>query len=97
MSKVSNPPLFTPEHTMILQTEEQAREHNGAVGGWVTKPMECNWTLRDLFAAAALAGMHARDYYDEGQQTPEQRTRLAYIDADAALAAREGGEGDGDN
>lgn len=46
-------------------------------------------TLRDYFAAKALQGMHSRDTYDKGQATPEQRARLAYIDADAMLKARE--------
>jgi len=46
-------------------------------------------SLRDYFAAKALAGMHARDGYDEGQRTPDQRARLAYIDADAMLRARD--------
>ncbi len=45
-------------------------------------------TLRDWFAGQALAGMHARDAYDDGQQTPEQRAALAYIDADAMLTER---------
>ena len=46
-------------------------------------------TLRDYFAAKAMQGMHARDTFDAGQATPEQRARLAYIDADAMLKARE--------
>jgi hypothetical protein len=46
-------------------------------------------TLRDYFAAAALNGMHARDTFDHGQATTEQRARLCYIDADAMLAERE--------
>jgi hypothetical protein len=45
-------------------------------------------TLRDRFALAALTGMMARDTYDEGQATPEQRAKLSYIEADAMLAAR---------
>lgn len=46
-------------------------------------------TLRDYFAAHALGGMQARDTYDAGQQTPQQRAALAYLDADAMLAARD--------
>lgn len=45
--------------------------------------------LRDHFAGQALAGMHARDTYDAGQDSPEKRARLAYLDADAMLAARQ--------
>lgn len=45
-------------------------------------------SLRDYFAAQAIAGMHARDTYDVGQATPEQRAALAYIDADAMLKVR---------
>ena len=42
-------------------------------------------SLRDWFAGMALSGMAARDVFDEGQATPQQRARLAYIDADAML------------
>jgi hypothetical protein len=45
-------------------------------------------SLRDYFAAKVLAGMHARDTYDDGQATPAQRAALAYLDADAMLAER---------
>jgi hypothetical protein len=45
-------------------------------------------SLRDYFAAAALFGMNARDGFDPGQATPEQRASLAYIEADAMLAER---------
>jgi hypothetical protein len=45
-------------------------------------------TLRDWFAGQALAGMHARDSYDDGTASPKQRARLAYIDADAMIEAR---------
>jgi len=45
-------------------------------------------SLRDWFAGQVLTGMHARDEYDEGLATPQQRARLAYIDADAMLEAR---------
>ena len=38
-------------------------------------------TLRDYFAA--------RDSHDAGLATPQQRAKLAYIDADAMLKARE--------
>ena len=46
-------------------------------------------TLRDYFAAKALQGFAARDVFDSGLATPEQRAKLAYIDADAMLKARE--------
>lgn len=46
-------------------------------------------TLRDWFAGQAIAGMHARDAFDKGQATPQQRAKLSYIDADALLAERE--------
>ena len=45
-------------------------------------------TLRDYFAAKAMQGMHARDTFDAGQARPEQRARLAYIEADAMMKAR---------
>jgi hypothetical protein len=45
-------------------------------------------TVRDYFAAKVLQGMHARDSFDPGQATPEQRTKQAYIDADAMMEAR---------
>lgn len=48
-----------------------------------------NMDLLDYFAGKALAGMHARDAFDPGQSTPEQRAKLAYIDARAMLAERE--------
>lgn len=46
-------------------------------------------TLRDYFAAMTLQGMHARNQYDAGQASPYQRTKLAYIEADAMMNARE--------
>jgi len=45
-------------------------------------------TLRDYFAGLAMQGMMARDAFDGGQARPEQRARLAYIEADAMLQAR---------
>lgn len=45
-------------------------------------------SLRDYFAAMVLQGIHARDSYDSGQAFPEQRARLAYIEADEMLKAR---------
>jgi hypothetical protein len=45
-------------------------------------------TLRDYFAAKAMQGMNARDGFDAGQASPEQRAKLAYIEADAMLKAR---------
>lgn len=51
-------------------------------------------TVRDWFAGQALAGMHARDSFDIGQVTPEQRAKLAYRDANAMMKARKGGGGE---
>lgn len=48
-----------------------------------------HFTLRDLFAACTMMGMFARDDYDPGLATPQQRARLAYIQDDALLAERE--------
>jgi hypothetical protein len=45
-------------------------------------------TARDYFAAKAMQGMMARDTYDSGQASPGERAALAYIEADAMLAAR---------
>ena len=52
-------------------------------GAW-----QLGMTLRDYFAAKALQGFAARDVFDPGLATPEQRAKLAYIDADAMLKAR---------
>ena len=46
-------------------------------------------SLRDAVALAVLAAMHGRDSYDDGQATPEQRARLAFLEAAAFLAERE--------
>ena len=46
-------------------------------------------TLRDYFAAKVMQGFAARDSHDAGLATPQQRAKLAYIDADAMLKARE--------
>lgn len=46
-------------------------------------------TDRDYFAAKAMQGMCSRDALDPGQATPQQRARLAYIEADAMMAARD--------
>ena len=45
-------------------------------------------TMRDYFAARAMQGMMARDVFDGGQARPEQRAKLAYIEADAMLKER---------
>ena len=45
-------------------------------------------TLRDYFAAKVMQGFAARDSHDAGLATPQQRAKLAYIDADAMLKAR---------
>ena len=44
--------------------------------------------LRDYFAGLVLQGFAARDTHDAGLVTPEQRAKLAYIDADAMMEAR---------
>jgi hypothetical protein len=44
-----------------------------------------NMTLRDLFAAFAIAGMNSTNVFNAG---PEQRAKLAYIEADAMIEAR---------
>jgi hypothetical protein len=51
-------------------------------------PRAVDMSLRDYFAAKALQGMHARDSYDKGLASPEQRARICYIDADAMLKER---------
>jgi hypothetical protein len=48
-----------------------------------------NMTMRDFFAALVVAGMNSRDVFDAGQAEPEQRAKLAYIEADAMIIARE--------
>lgn len=45
-------------------------------------------SIRDWFAGQALSGMHSRDTFDTGLSHPEQRAKLAYIDADALMAER---------
>ena len=50
---------------------------------------EGGMTLRDYFAAKAMQGMNSRDGFDARQARPEQRAKLAYIEADAMLKARE--------
>jgi hypothetical protein len=49
-------------------------------------------TLRQYYAGLAMQGMSGRDTYDAGQATPEQRAKLAVIEADALLAALERGK-----
>ena len=60
---------------------------NEGFNGW-GKPQE-GMTLRDYFAAKAMQGFAARDVFDNGLATPYQRAKLAYIEADAMLKARE--------
>ena len=57
-------------------------------GRIMMQPKQPYATLRDRFAMAALTGMQANPHFDEGLATPEQRARVAYIDADAMLEAR---------
>ena len=47
-----------------------------------------NMTMRDLFAAFAMAGMNSKGVFNAGQARPEQRAKLAYIEADAMIEAR---------
>jgi hypothetical protein len=63
--------------------DEFAFPHVNFVGQKIT-----GMTLRDYFAARAMQGMMARDVFDGGQARPEQRAKLAYIEADAMLQAR---------
>lgn len=58
------------------------------VTGQVNSEAQDGMTLRDWFAGEALMGMHARDTFDVGQDTPEKRAKLAYLDADAMLNER---------
>jgi len=46
-------------------------------------------SLRDWFAGQSLAGMQARDSFDDGLATPAQRANVAYLDADAMIARRQ--------
>lgn len=57
--------------------------------GWMEKTggYAKDMTLRDYFAAKVLQGFAARDVFDAGLATPEQRAKLAYIDADAMIKA----------
>lgn len=54
-----------------------------------TEPSLMGLTMRDYFAAKVMQGFAARDSHDAGLATPLQRAKLAYIDADAMLKARE--------
>ena len=58
--------------------------------GWMEKTggYAKDMTLRDYFAAKAMQGFAARDVFDSGLATPEQRVKLAYIEADAMLKAK---------
>ena len=55
----------------------------------VPTEIHAGMTMRDYFAAKAMQGMNARDGFDAGQASPEQRATLAYIEADAMLKARQ--------
>jgi hypothetical protein len=56
---------------------------------YFTKEHAVSMTLRDYFAAKAMQGMSARDVFDAGQASPQQRATLAYLEADAMIKARE--------
>ena len=43
-------------------------------------------TLRAYLAAKAMQGMMARDTFDQGQDSPPKRARLACLEADALIA-----------
>ena len=65
---------------------------NGLDGQPTTTPQQhivLGMSLRAWFAGQAICGMHARDGYDPGQETPNQRARQAVIDADALIAELE--------
>jgi hypothetical protein len=64
----------------------RAEAHADAVA---REAKEARAELRDRFAAAALSGMHAKNNYHPGISTPQERARLAYIDADAMMEERE--------
>lgn len=53
-------------------------------GSW-EGPIDYGITKREYYAAMAMMGMMSRDIYDEGQNTPAKRSRLAYIEADSML------------
>ena len=74
-SKPRNPPLFWQ-----IETREPG----------VQGPVVTSITLRDLFAAAALAGLCVGESY----QSFEAYAHDAYKMADAMLAAREQGDGE---
>lgn len=67
---------YQPQHSNRPPEKVGTVQHNGM-------------TLRDYFAKGAMEGMMSRDTFDEGQATPAQRARLAYIEADAMLKERE--------
>lgn len=46
-------------------------------------------TLRDYFAAAAINGLVATDWYQGKGMSPQNRAAEAYVIADAMLKARE--------
>ena len=56
---------------------------------YLTPDHAVNMTLRDHFAGLAMQGMMARDTFDPMQARPEQRAKLAYIEADAMMKARQ--------
>lgn len=61
-----------------IKPQDYAFAQAGYIGGG-------GLTKREWFAGMALMGMHARDSYDEGLQTPEQRANICFIDADAMI------------
>jgi hypothetical protein len=74
----------------IIEAGEHGRIDEQGIIQSLGKPYRICYgmSLRDYFAGQVIEGMHARDSYDKGQASPEQRARLAYIDADAMLKAR---------
>lgn len=80
---------------LIKRKDSQMSEPAFPIQGFSTRDgqglqlvMAIGMTLRDYFAAKAMQGMNARDTYDAGQASPEQRAKLAYIEADAMMRAR---------
>jgi hypothetical protein len=71
-------PAF-PSSAFAVKTYSGQVEYVPLVGGM---------SLRDYFAGQVAAGMAARDLFDAGQATPQQRAAAAYLDADALLNER---------
>jgi len=83
-------PYSPLEKSMREYTKDAAKIRAEAYAEAVAREAkEARAALRDRFAAAALSGMHAKNNYHAGISTPQERARLAYIDADAMMEERE--------